>query len=87
MSTVIRTISFSILRRTFLKHISYLALVGVLAVLAVPDTGFARVFSVIGLENFVRSNKGPATEVLEFSVQSPGDSEFNLHVFYGGLKR
>ena len=52
-----------------------------------PDTGMARVFPVFGPEDFVRSSKGPATELRRFPAQYPDASEFNLHVFYGGIKK
>ena len=73
-------------RQMFLKCIGYLSL-GALVVFTVPDTSFARVLRVFGPEDFIRSGSGPAAEVVEFQVQSPNDSEFNLHVFYGGLKQ
>ena len=61
-------------------------LMGALLVGAVfPDTGMARVFRVFGPETFIRSTKGPATELHYFPVQYPNDSEFTLYVFYGGI--
>ena len=47
----------------------------------------ARVFAVFGPENFIRSSKGPETEVRRFPVQYPNDSDFTLYVFYGGIKK
>ena len=86
MSSTRRTINFRILRNTFLKCIGYLTLL-VSVILAVPDTSFARVFAAFGPENFIRSSNGPATEVRQFQVKYPNDSEFNLHVFYGGIRK
>jgi hypothetical protein len=85
MSTVRKILDFSFLRWTVLKHVGLSALLGVLAVLVVPDTGSARVFRVVGPEEFVRSASGPVAEELEFMVEDPGAADFTLHVFYTGI--
>ena len=87
MNLVGRMVTFSMLRNAFVRRIGYLGLLGVLTLFIVPDTSLARVIKVFGPENFVRSSGRPAAEVRQFEVQSPKDSEFNLHVFYGGLKK
>jgi len=69
----------------FPKRIGYLSILAVLTVLVLPDTSSARLFKVFGLESFVRSSGEPATEVREFQVKNPNDSEFNLHLFYAGI--
>lgn len=82
-----RISDLDMLCRKLIKRIGGLAVLGVMSILVLPDTGFARVFSVFGPENFVRSGNARATEVRQFEVQQPNDAEFNLHVFYGGLKQ
>ena len=68
-----------------LSGIALLALLGtVLNVAVFPSVSTARVFRVFGPEDFIRSNKGPATEVRQFPVQYPGASDFTLHIFYAG---
>ncbi len=78
-------------RRYQMKKIGLIALLTLFGALlnfwVLPDTGMARIFRVFGPENFVRAVTGPAIEVREFQVQYPVDSEFDLHVFYGGLKK
>jgi|GEM_PF-1597705 len=73
------------LRRILGRFVSPVLLV-VLAVIVFPGTSSARVFKVLGPENFARARSAPAPEVRKFRVQDPGASQFTLHLFYAGIQ-
>ena len=71
-----------------MKRISLIALLALSGMLftwmAVPEIGLARIFSVYGPENFVRSIDGPVTRLRQFQVADPDAYDFSLHLFHVG---